>query len=856
MGRFNEGIIYTNDNCIGCKKCISACRAFGANVSSWKNEIGKVNVSSKCINCGQCLVACEHGARVFRDDLDAFTKAVDSGEKISVLVDPTFYILYPDKAATVLGFLKELGVYKIYDVAFGAEISMFGHAQYLLDRADKTNHARQFIANNCSAINNYIEYINPTLMPYVIPVHSPVMCTAIYARTMLKDNAQFMSLSPCVSQVDELKAQDGGIGVKYTVTYDSIFKLLKRRGYGGEKATSDLTTDGLGNIATYKRGFLEGVSLFFPGDEVFSHYSGNSHRNMEKLGRAIEMSDSSHPLMVTIDACEGGCAEGCAIAGSEIVYSNVVPEYKKIRKKCFNVVIECKNYENYYKYYCEKFKDLDMIDYARVMRDRFRQPYMVPEDAINDIFESMHKDTYMKRNINCRSCGYKSCRELAKAVCNGYARIQDCVHYMNDDLKYAALLDPMSGIYNRNGFEKRAKEILNFNPGKKYVVMVGNVNKLKLVNNLYGVQTGDRVLTYISQTINEMIDDNETCARFGGGSFAVLLEDKPERIERFMQCSEFDAEHMGVFFPVTIRYGVYRIVDNSISLSQIVNSCTYAADKAAMRTVNTFVEYDESMRRDLQVETDITLEMRDAMANGEFQLYFQPQYDHVSGRMVGAEALSRWVKKDGTIISPSLFIPIFEKNGFIKELDRYVWENSLKTVRKWEKMGIAKVPVSVNVSRISLGDDDIADVIEKLYSMYSIDKKSLYFEITESAYANDPDSVIKRVNKIRDLGFMIAMDDFGSGYSSLNLLKDITIDILKLDMGFLRGGTNVEKGNEIIAHIVEMAKTLDLKMVAEGVETKNQADFLTEKGCSTIQGYYYARPMPMEDFEKKLMEEA
>lgn len=855
MARFNEGVIYTNDKCVGCNKCISVCMSFGANVSSHRNNEQRIDVSKKCINCGQCIHICSHGAREYRDDLDAFIKDIDAGEDISVLVDPSFYILYKDKAPKVFGFLKSLGVKNIYDVAYGAEISMYCHARYLKERQKKGHEVRQFIANNCAAINNYIECINPGLMPYVIPVHSPVMCTAIYAKKYLKDNSKFMSLSSCVSQTDELKSADNGREISYCVTYQTLFGFMKKRGCGFDTADSDLKAEGLGNIIAYPGGFLEGVALFFPREEVFTNYSGTSDSNIEKLKMVLEKAKAPHSLMITLSACESGCVGGTGISKADLANINTMPQYREIRTESFKIARSCSNTEEYYAYYEDKFKDIELLDFAKAMMDRYKQPYDVPEDVIQDIFDTMHKTTEIKQNINCGSCGYKTCRELVKAVCNGYARIQDCVHFMNDDLKYTALRDFMSGIYNRSGFEKRAREILNENPDKNYVVLVGNVNKLKLVNNLYGVSTGDKVLTYISRKIAERMADDETCARFGGGSFAVFIEDRPERVKEFMDCQSFDADHIGVFFPITIRYGMYRITDHTLNLSRVVNICTYAADTATNRTKNTYIEFDDSMRKDMQVETDITLEMRDALEKGEFVLYLQPQYNHRTGKMVGAETLSRWIKKDGSIVSPALFIPIFEKNGFIKEYDKYVWESAFKIVKDWEDKNLPIVPISINVSRISLENDEIIETIKELDNKYKVDKAHLYFEITESAYMENQEDITKRILGLKEIGYRIAMDDFGSGYSSLNSLKDIPIDILKLDMGFLRGGTNVEKGNEIIAHMVDMAKAISLKMVAEGVETKEQADFLTDRGCDVIQGYYYARPMPIEDFEKKVVTE-
>ena len=855
MSRFNEGTVFTNDKCIGCSKCISVCPIFGANVSRSVAGRQVVEVSKKCIDCGLCVVACEHGAREYRDDCETVMKALSGSRKISALIDPVFYMIYGNKSAEILGYLKDIGINKIYDVAYGAEICMYAHAKHIKEHMDPNGQCRQFVANTCGGLNNYVSCNAPQLIPIMIPVHSPVTCTAIYAKKYLKDDSDFVVISPCITQLDEVRNFDNGSYVTYSITIESLMKYIEEHPLPARRAAADLTGEGLGNIIAYNDGFIEGVSAFFSREEIFTNLGGIKDINIENLAGLSGIKKSRHSLMVTADVCRGGCVCGTALYGKDVSLSAVLDNYRRIRAKSFNFVNSCKNYEDYYAKVTQVYKDLDFKDFTKELSDRYRQPYIVPEDAIEGIFETMHKDTEEKRNINCRSCGYKTCKEMAAAVSNGYARIHDCVHFMNDDLKFSALVDKMSGIRNREGFRKKAAEILEKNPDKNYILMVGNVNKLKNVNDLYGTDMGDMVLIHIAKVIEGIIGENGTCGRFGGGVFALMIEDKEEITAPLMQLESFNASRLGVFFPITIRFGMCRVTDREMKLSNVVNLCTYAADKAFDRTKNTFIEYNDKMKKEMQEETDITLKMRDAMNEGEFVLYMQPQYDHRNGKMVGAEALCRWVKQDGNIVSPGIFIPVFEKNGFIKDLDKYVWESAFKLVQSWEKAGGPQVPLSVNISRISLESDEIIGVIKGLEKKYPINKKNLYFEITESAYMKDQAALTERIYKLKEIGFAIAMDDFGSGYSSLNSLKDIPIDVLKLDMGFLRGGTNVERGNEIITYMVHMAKALKLKIVAEGVEYKEQADFLTEEGCDVIQGFFYARPMPLTDFEAKVKNE-
>lgn len=852
MGRFNEGLVYTNARCVGCNKCISVCPVIGANVSVSNDGRTRLEVSKKCIDCGLCVSACTHSARDFRDDFERCIEDISSGEDVSLLIDPAFYFVYGSKAVKILGMFKNLGVGAIYDVAVGAEISMLFHAKYIKDHSDKNKQCRQYIANNCAAVENYVEYLAPQLIPFVIPVQSPMACTAIYAKKYLKDSAKLAYLSPCIPASDEIHQFSDDYEIDYNITFASLSRYLKKTGPLEAKASADVRTEGFGNLVSIKGGFLEGVEAFFDKGEVFLQTEGLNDNNLKFISASTAAMEKNHPVMICIDGCKDGCIGGNAVRQKDVEVMNVLDLCRKIRHSSLTLLESCRDNKEYYKAVLDEYKDLKPEDFEREIKDNYKQPYQVPDDTIKDIFESMHKNTKAKQQINCGSCGYATCKDLAGAVANGYARVQDCIHYMNDDLKYTVMVDHMTGIANGTGFRTKARKLLDDNPNKKYVLYAGNVNKLKNVNDLYGSEMGDKVLCYIAKRLSEITDGIGVCGRMGGGVFSLIMEDDPKYTEPFEAYEAVNCRHLGVYFPVTIRFGVYRIDDRGLRLGDIMNLCTYAADKTTNRTRNSYIEYTESMRHEMQIETDITLKMRDAMANGEFVIYLQPQYNHHTGKIVGAEALSRWVEKGGTIISPGLFIPVFEKNGFIRDMDKYVWENSFRLVEEWEKSGKPQVPISVNISRISLETDEIVAILGMLSEKYPVDKNHIYFEITESAYMSDLDKLTERIQMIKDLGFKIAMDDFGSGYSSLNSLKDIPIDVLKLDMGFLRGGTNIERGNEIIAHMIDMAKALGLKIVAEGVETKEQADFLTERGVDVIQGFYYARPMSLSDYEEKL----
>lgn len=261
--------------------------------------------------------------------------------------------------------------------------------------------------------------------------------------------------------------------------------------------------------------------------------------------------------------------------------------------------------------------------------------------------------------------------------------------------------------------------------------------------------------------------------------------------------------------------------------------------------------YDDSLRKNLLRERQILDEMENALTSHQFEVYYQPKYDIYSDTVSGAEALIRWNHPEMGFLSPGEFIPIFERNGFITRLDFYVWEEVCRAISEWKKQGWKVVPVSVNISRMDFGISDLAERITMLAEKYQIERELLHLEITESVYTDEPQYIIQTVKVLRDNGFKIEMDDFGSGYSSLNMLSKLSIDVLKLDMKFIQKSEENQKN--ILGFVISLAKWMNLATVAEGVETQEQVERLKSFGCDYVQGYFFAKPMPGEEFENYLI---
>ena len=851
MAIYNSGLIYTDSSCIGCGRCMSSCPAEEANITIFRSNKRHLEVDPlNCVVCGKCLEECIHSARKTRDDTESFFEDLAAGKKISLIVAPSFYILYADTANNIIGYLRSLGVDKVYDSGFGGDISVWAHAKYIKEYAGDPE-KRAFIANTCPTVVNYIERYSPQNIPYLIPVHSPLACTALYARKYLGDDSEFAFLNACVASKNEMEETAADTNIKYNLVFDHFMEKLEGKGIGGYYGESDLRSSNLGTTLSARGGFREYMSYLFPEEELIVHYEGLNRQTLGLINTTSH-TEIKHPLMSEMAACVGGCCMGSGAAKVRAGgLNNMFGTLRKMRLDSIETHRKYSEPDTFYSALCELFGELDPADFSRRFREKYIQSNIIPETIINEVFTRMHKNTPEERSFDCRLCGYNTCRELVNAVAKGTARIEDCGIYVNSELRRKLYYDAMTGLYSSEGFNTEGRKYLLAHSDKKFIACAGNVNGIKAVNDLYDFNTGTQIIIYIAKKLSEIVNDNGICARLGGNNFLLCMENTPENMEKLKSIRYFDCHHLGITMPISMRFGLCEIKEVN-DLTRIVNYASFAMEKNVNRTENTFTVYDERMRKEIETETHITSTMRQAMKNGEFTMFLQPQYNHNNGKMVGAESLCRWIKPDGTVVSPGIFIPIFEKNGFIRELDRYMWECAFRQVRKWTDEGTEAVPISVNISRMSLTDDEIIKVISSLQNRYAIETKYLHFEITESAYTDNQQQLIARIGKIRDLGFEIAMDDFGSGYSSLNTLKDIPIDILKLDMGFLRGDTNAEKGGNIIGSVIRMAHSLELITVAEGVETLEQADFLRSLGCDVIQGYLYAKPMPIPQYETLL----
>ena len=412
-------------------------------------------------------------------------------------------------------------------------------------------------------------------------------------------------------------------------------------------------------------------------------------------------------------------------------------------------------------------------------------------------------------------------------------------------------VDKLTGLHDTDGFYAKIDELLSEPHDNPYAVIVFDITNFKYIDQLNGVDFADNVLKYIAFRLSSDFEHkNCACAHFWGDHFAVVTDYSGDEHD-LIELTERISSEINCYKSTNLRYtfGIYKIENKLIPPRVICDCATIAKRSVKANHLRAAAFYSDYMRRKILDDIIIENDMEKALETGQFAMYLQPKYDIGTGDAVGAEALVRWLHPVKGMIRPDSFIPLFERNGFIVKLDRYIWEQACKLIARWQADGAEPVPISVNVSRINLLDSETVDVLNELVDRYKIDKKYLELEITETAYNDDASHLVDILGALKVSGFKLLMDDFGSGFSSLSMLKNTPFDTLKIDRNFLNETMINDKGKKIILHAIRLANDIGLDIVAEGVETKEQAEYLLECGCNTAQGYYYSKPVPIPDFE-------
>lgn len=410
----------------------------------------------------------------------------------------------------------------------------------------------------------------------------------------------------------------------------------------------------------------------------------------------------------------------------------------------------------------------------------------------------------------------------------------------NNDMQ--SVLKRMS---KHNRFNRNVHNLL-FASRKEIGFIQFDIRKFKIVNDIYGEKFGDEVLDYIIKQLKEVCHENQFFINLRSDVFMVVTEF--EQKDELISLIETLDERIHCFKNIKLQlsFGVYMVEDRNMELRQMEDRAAMARKSAKNNILTNILFYQEQLKDSLYNRKFIEENMQSAIMDRQFQMYLQPKYSITQNQIIGAEALVRWMHPKRGMIYPDQFIPIIEENGFVTKVDYYIWEEACRFLRKCLDQGVRPCPVSVNVSRVHLRDQgECIQVLSRLIEDYGIPKSLLELEITESA---DDQQISQKAVQLKAEGFTLLMDDFGSGYSSLNILLETPFDMIKLDKKFMENMMVSGKGRMILEQVVSMANKLELGLLAEGVETREQIDLLQNIGCDQVQGYYYAKPMPEEEF--------
>lgn len=412
--------------------------------------------------------------------------------------------------------------------------------------------------------------------------------------------------------------------------------------------------------------------------------------------------------------------------------------------------------------------------------------------------------------------------------------------------------DGMTGLYNEEGFRRAMRRLLEDHPDRHYMHLRLGVKNFTLVNSIFGISTGDAIIKRLGRLFADMSEESGCACRFHGDQFGVLMEREYFDREKL----RLDLDHMksgadSKDFTLLFRVGLCQIDDTSMEPELIIDRANLA-----LRNVRdsgervSFATFSNDMAAEVLTDNQLVARFEEAVLRDEFKMYLQPQTD-AEGRLLGAEALTRWIREDGQVTPPDQFVPQLEKNGMICRMDCVVWEKAARRLAAWKGTPFKDICISVNVSPVDIAAIDVVQYFERLVEKYDIDPALLNVEITETAIINGPELLLRTVDKLHRRGFRVEIDDFGSGYSSLKMLKDLNADVLKIDREFLRHTVHERRVKLILSSIIRLARDLDMSVIAEGVENREMIDMLSEMGCHRFQGFYFSRPIPEKAFEEK-----
>lgn len=482
------------------------------------------------------------------------------------------------------------------------------------------------------------------------------------------------------------------------------------------------------------------------------------------------------------------------------------------------------------------------------------------------IMEHVHKAVRGEQQINetCRFQHSDGSYRWVRLTASRYLRdssamfyiavLQDITEEIDLQIRFKFRLehDAMTGIWNRDVFCRKTQRMLRKNKDVPYSLVCLDIDNFKAINELFGTDTGDVVLCSTAKAVEHAFDKIGTCCRLEADHFAWCIPTELLDIDAFTELLNDYYQQMHLRYSISVRYGIYEIEDPTMAADLMCDRANIAACTIRPDSAVRYAYYDDTLRTTMLKEQDIVASMDLALQEHQFQVYYQPLFSASTHLVTSAEALVRWIRPGLGMVRPDEFLRVFEKNGLITKLDLYIWEEVCRYLSDRIREGKCVVPVSVNMSRLDIYHPNLFEYIQALVAKYDLSPDLLKFEITENLFIENQGRINELVGQLQKAGFAVLMDDFGSGYSSLNTLKDLPVDILKIDRAFITDISTSERGASILSSIIRLSQRLEIPVVAEGIETKEQLDYICGLGCDTIQGYYFSKPLPESEFSALL----
>ncbi len=486
---------------------------------------------------------------------------------------------------------------------------------------------------------------------------------------------------------------------------------------------------------------------------------------------------------------------------------------------------------------------------AEAYRNKLRAQY--PEKMFG--FMTLTQTMQINNQTRYFDCEYKILKDKKGRGIVSYLKLVDTTEELArlEEEKFRTEHDALTGLYNRSTFFKKASEILRLNKNSDFYLIATDIMDFKIVNNLFGEQEGNEILKLHAALISSANHPNSIYGRMSGDKFAALVPKNFFDINIITQNNMTLQQTVAKYNYKLQNYtGIYEISDKYEDPKLMYDKAAMTIENIRGNLERTTAFYDSSIMDKQIHDKRVASEFESALANGKITMFLQPQVNAMDGKVLGAEALVRWASEENGLRPPSDFLPVLEKSGMIHKLDQFMWEEAAKKLSQWKIVG-NDMYISVNISAKDFYYCDVYKYLTELVQKYKVSPQNLNVEITETSLMQDESERRQVLQKLKDFGFTIEMDDFGSGYSSLNTLVDVEMDTLKIDMGFLRSANFSQKSKDIITSIISMSKTLGMTVITEGVETDDQVEFLKESGCDIFQGYYFSKPISVEEFEKK-----